>query len=234
MTSAASPRLRRHIVPSVLSADFANLARDVNLIQTGGAQSVQVDVMDGHFVPNLTVGPIVVEALRKASTIFLDLHLMIEHPLRYVEAFAKAGADLITVHYEACEDPAAALRAIRALGVKAGMAIRPKTSESVLWPLLGSLDLALVMTVEPGFGGQAFLPDMLPKVRSLRQHIDAGRLQCSLQVDGGINKKTAPQAAEAGADSLVAGSAVFGAPNPVDAFLELQKLIDLPSNTQVK
>jgi ribulose-phosphate 3-epimerase len=230
----ATQKLERRIVPSVLSADFANLARDVNLIHQGGAQSVQVDVMDGHFVPNITVGPIVVEALRKNTKIFLDLHLMIENPLKYIEAFAKAGADLITLHYEACSDPAEAIRQVKQLGVKAGMAIRPKTPETVLLPLLESLDLALVMTVEPGFGGQAFLPDMLTKVRTLRAKLGYENPRCLLQVDGGINVKTAGLAAEAGANSLVAGSAVFGAADPVKAFLDLQKLIDLPSNPQVK
>lgn len=224
----------RHIVPSVLSADFANLERDVKMIQAAGAQSVQIDVMDGHFVPNITVGPVVVEALRRQTTIFLDLHLMIENPLEYIGAFAKAGADLLTLHWEACSDPAAAVAAVKKLGVKAGLAIRPKTPADVLYPLLAKLDLALVMTVEPGFGGQAFMPEMLEKVRVLRHKIDAMGLPCQLQVDGGINAKTAALAAAAGATSLVAGSAVFGAPDPAAAFQNLEKLIDLPSKTQVK
>lgn len=226
--------MKRQIVPSVLSADFAYLARDVEMIRSAGAQSVQIDVMDGHFVPNITVGPVVVECLRKQTPIFLDLHLMIENPLDYISQFAKAGANLITVHYEACKDPAAVIAAVKKLGVQAGMAIRPKTAADVLIPLLPQLDMALVMTVEPGFGGQAFMPEMLTKVRQLRAEIDRKKLACHLQVDGGINAKTAPQAAEAGADSLVAGSAVFGKPDPKKAFQELQELVDFPSKPLVK
>jgi len=226
--------LKRRIVPSALSANFAYLARDVNFIQGAGAESVQIDVMDGHFVPNITVGPVVIESLRKETKIFLDVHLMIENPLRYLEPFAKAGSDLLTVHYEACQDPLVVIRDIKKLGAKAGMAIRPKTPANVLFPLLKDLDYALVMTVEPGFGGQAFVPDMLEKVRTLRRMIDDHHLDCELQVDGGINAKTAGLAAAAGATSLVAGSAVFGAANPEKAFLDLQKLVDLAAVGQVK
>jgi ribulose-phosphate 3-epimerase len=217
--------LERHIVPSLLSADFSNLAHDVKIIQEAGAESVQLDVMDGHFVPNITAGPVVLESLRKHSTIYLDVHLMIENPEKFIEVFAKAGASLLTVHYEACKDPASIIKQIKALGVDAGMAIRPKTSVSVFEPFLPLLDLALVMTVEPGFGGQAFMPDMLDKVRTLRAQIDQKGLSCRLQVDGGINSKTAVLAAQAGATSLVAGSAVFGAPDATQAFRSLQSLI---------
>ena len=223
------------IVPSVLSADFANLERDVRVVERAGAQSVQLDVMDGHFVPNITVGPVVVESLRKATRLFLDVHLMIENPGQYLEPFAKAGSDLITVHWEACgQDPRGVIARIKQLGARAGMAVRPKTPVDVLVPLLPELDLALVMTVEPGFGGQAFMSDMLPKVKFLRQKIDAERLSCHVQVDGGINRNTAPLAAGAGATSLVAGSAVFGQPDVPKAFQELQKLIDFSSKQQVK
>jgi ribulose-phosphate 3-epimerase len=168
---------------------------------------------------------VVVEALRKETTIFLDVHLMIENPLHYIGPFAKAGANLLTVHWEACQDPPAAVRAIRKLGVQAGIALRPKTGAEVLFPLLKELDYALVMTVEPGFGGQAFMPDMLEKVRILRRKIDEADLSCELQVDGGINKQTVGLAAQAGATSLVAGSAIFDASDPVQAFKDLQKLI---------
>ena len=225
LRSSASALPRKRIVPSALSASFAWLARDVNLIQKAGAESVQIDVMDGHFVPNITVGPVVVEALRRETTIFLDVHLMIENPLEYLEPFAKAGSNLLTVHWEACRDPLAVIHAIKKLGLKAGMAIRPKTGADVLFPLLKDLDYALVMTVEPGFGGQAFMPEMLGKVKVLRQRIDERRLPCELQVDGGINLQTAGLAAQAGATSLVAGSAVFGAPDPARAFQDLQKLV---------
>jgi ribulose-phosphate 3-epimerase len=230
-------KLKRRIVPSALSASFAWLARDINQIQKAGAQSVQIDVMDGHFVPNLTVGPVVIESLRQASSIFLDVHLMIENPLQYIAAFAKAGSNLLTVHWEAClpiQDPLAVIREIKKRGVLAGMAIRPKTGAEVLFPILQELDYVLVMTVEPGFGGQAFMPHMLDKVRLLRQKIDQAGLPCELQVDGGISLKTAALAAEAGATSLVAGSAIFGAPDPVQAFKDLQKLVDLPSQGRVQ
>jgi ribulose-phosphate 3-epimerase len=185
-------------------------------------------------VPNITIGPIVVEAIRKASPIYLDVHLMIENPDHYLEAFAKAGASLLTVHFEVCPNPRHTIQSIKRLGVHAGMAIRPKTAAHELEPYLPDLDLALVMTVEPGFGGQAFMPDMLPKVRFLREKIDQIGRRCTLQVDGGINRQTAPQAAEAGATSLVAGSAVYGQPDPQKAFRELQSLVDSPSKTQVK
>jgi len=230
--SPTMPKLQRRIVPSALSASFAWLARDVNLIQTAGAQSIQIDVMDGHFVPNITVGPAVVESLRKETTIFLDVHLMIENPLQYIGPFAKAGSNLLTVHWEAClpagrlaQDPLTVIREIKKLGVQAGMAIRPKTKADVLFPLLKELNYVLVMTVEPGFGGQVFLPEMLEKVRILRRKIDDAHLRCELQVDGGISRQTAGLAAEAGATSLVAGSAIFGAPDPVQAFRDLQKLV---------
>jgi len=218
--------VKRRIVPSLLSADFANLERDVHLVHNAGAESVQIDVMDGHFVPNITVGPLVVEAIRKVSPIYLDVHLMIEHPEKYLEVFAKAGANLLTVHWEACADPGAIIRMIKRFGVHAGLAIRPKTRVQEMEPFLKDIDLALVMTVEPGFGGQAFMPDMLPKVRWLREQIDHNRYSCELQVDGGINLKSAPLAAEAGATSLVAGSAVYAQSDPVAAFQELQTLIN--------
>ena len=223
--SSTPPRRQRRIVPSALSASFAWLSRDVNLIQSAGAQSVQIDVMDGHFVPNITVGPVVVESLRKETTLFLDVHLMIDNPLQYIGPFVKAGSDLLTAHWEACKDPLAVIHEIKKLGVQAGMAIRPKTPADVLFPLLKELDYVLVMTVEPGFGGQAFMPEMLEKVRILRRKIDDAHLRCELQVDGGISRQTAGPAAEAGATSLVAGSAIFGAADPAQAFKDLQKLV---------
>ncbi len=227
MIPNAGPPKRRpaRIVPSILSADFAHLSHAIKMVQEAGALSVQIDVMDGHFVPNITVGPVVIECLRKESSLFLDVHLMIENPLQYLDAFAKAGSDLLTVHWEACQVPLAVVREIKNHGLKAGVAIRPKTPVEVLFPLLKELDYALVMTVEPGFGGQAFMPNMLEKVRSLRQRLDEASLPCELQVDGGINSQTAPMAARAGATSLVAGSAIFGAPDPSRAFRELQKLV---------
>ncbi len=223
--NASMTKLKRRIVPSALSANFAYLSRDVKLIQEAGAESVQIDVMDGHFVPNITVGPVVIECLRKETSIFLDIHLMIENPLKFLVPFAKAGSNLLTVHWEACPDAQSVIREIKKLGIKAGMALRPKTPADVLFSILKELDYALVMTVEPGFGGQAFMPEMLDKVRKLRKRIDEEHLRCELQVDGGINKKTAVLAAQSGATSLVAGSAVFGAPDPAQAFRDLEKLI---------
>ncbi len=217
--------LKRRIVPSALSANFAQLSRDINLIQKAGAESVQIDVMDGHFVPNITVGPVVIEALRKETSIFLDVHLMIENPLKYVEVFARAGSNLLTLHFEACSNAKEAIQVVKKLGVQVGMAIRPKTQADVLFPLLDQLDYALVMTVEPGFGGQVFMPEMLEKVKALRARLDKSGKPCELQVDGGINLKTARSSAEAGATSLVAGSAVFGAKDPAQAFKEIQKLV---------
>ena len=223
---------RPHIVPSILSSDFGNLAEDVRIVQNAGAQSVQIDVMDGHFVPHITVGTDIVAALRKHSSIFLDVHLMIEKPWKYLEAFAQAGANLLTVHWEACPRPREVIRHIKKLGIKAGVAIRPKTSERVLFSLLPELDLVLVMTVEPGFGGQAFMPKMLNKVRTLRRRIQMRGYSCEIQVDGGINSKTAPLAVEAGATSLVAGSAVYGASDAAEAFRMLQSLVNgIPSTS---
>jgi ribulose-phosphate 3-epimerase len=217
----------RQIVPSVLSASFGHLAQDVRVVQDAGAKSVQIDVMDGHFVPNITVGPVVIETLRPETTLFLDVHLMIENPLKFAAAFAKAGADLLTLHWEACPEPLKAIQEVKKLGVRVGMAIRPKTKVDVLYPLLSELDVVLVMTVEPGFGGQAFMPEMLEKVRLLRQRLGP-KSTTQIQVDGGINAKTAPLAAQAGADSMVAGSAVYGQPDVPSAFRQLQTLIDLP------
>ena len=216
--SPTTPVYPPHIVPSILSADFGNLTQSVRTVQAAGARSVQVDVMDGQFVPNITVGPIVVAALRKQTSVFLDVHLMIEKPWNFIEAFAQAGAGLLTVHWEACPRPREVIRRIKKLGVRAGVAIRPRTPERVLFPLLSELDIALVMTVEPGFGGQAFMPKMLNKVRVLKRRIQMRGYRCEIQVDGGINAKTAALAVEAGATSLVAGSAVFGFPDPADAF----------------
>ena len=232
--SPTTPLFQARVVPSILSADFGNLTQSVRTVQAAGARSVQIDIMDGHFVPNITVGPVVVAALRKQTSVFLDVHLMIEKPWNFIEAFAQAGAGLLTVHWEACPRPREVIRRIKKLGVKAGMAIRPRTPERVLFSLLRELDIALVMTVEPGFGGQMFMPKMLNKVRVLRRRIQMHGYRCEIQVDGGINLKTAPLAVEAGATSLVAGSAVFNTPDPADAYRKLQSLIDFPVGPQVK
>ena len=199
------------IAPSILSADFANLGRDIQRIDS--ADYVHVDVMDGLFVPNISIGIPVVKSIRPVTALPLDVHLMIERPERYVEQFCDAGADIVTCHVEADteENIHLALKKIHAKGKKAGVVVKPKTPASAVLPFIGEVELILVMTVEPGFGGQKFMPDMMDKVRTLRRWIDARNPACELEVDGGIDPATAPVAVEAGANVLVAGSAVYGA-----------------------
>ncbi len=199
------------IAPSILSADFADLKRDIQ--RTSSADYLHVDVMDGAFVPNITIGMPVVKSIRSCTDMFLDVHLMIDKPVRYAEAFARAGADLITVHLEA-DLPARiadALRIIGDCGVKRAVALRPITKAEAVLPYIEELDLVLVMTVEPGFGGQKFMESQLDTIRQVRSIIEKYNPACELEVDGGINARTAPLAVEAGANVLVAGSAVYGA-----------------------
>ena len=207
------------VSPSILSADFAKLGADVEDIKRGGADYVHVDVMDGIFVPNISIGIPVVKSLRKATDMFLDVHLMIDRPHRYVEEFCKAGADLVVFHVEADQpqDLQTAIDLVKAQGKKVGLSVKPRTPASVLIPYVHQLDLILVMTVEPGFGGQKFMNDMLPKIAEIREMIEAVNPACELEVDGGIDANTAPLVKEAGANVLVAGSAVFNKSDRAEA-----------------
>jgi len=198
------------IVPSILSADFARLGEQVREAEAAGADGIQIDVMDGHFVPNITVGPLVVEAVRRVTRLPLEAHLMIENPDRYVADFATAGADLIIVHQEVSPHLQRIVQHIKDLGKRAGVAINPATPVMVLEEILECLDLVLVMTVNPGFGGQEFIPGTLPKLRRVRQMLAQRGLACDLEVDGGIHAVTAPLVVAAGANVLVVGNAIFG------------------------
>lgn len=206
----APPAPSVKIAPSILSADFGKLAEEVAAVERAGADWVHVDVMDGRFVPNITIGPVVVKAVRKATRLPVDVHLMIVEPERYVQDFAEAGADLISVHVEPSFHLARTLQQIRALGKKAGVVLNPHTPPDAVEYVLELCDLVLVMSVNPGFGGQAFMPQVLPKLAAIRKMIDARGLDVELEVDGGVARGTARQVVEAGARVLVAGSAVYG------------------------
>jgi ribulose-phosphate 3-epimerase len=198
------------IAPSILSADFARLGEQVAEAVQGGADYIHVDVMDGHFVPNITIGPLIVEAIRPITSLPVDVHLMIEAPERYVGDFAQAGADIITVQWEACPHLHRVIQAIKDLGgVKAGVAVNPATPVVSLADILADLDLVLIMSVNPGFGGQTFIPNTIRKLHALRQMMGEQEASCEVEVDGGINAETAPGVIGAGAEVLVAGSAVF-------------------------
>jgi ribulose-phosphate 3-epimerase len=211
------------IAPSILSADFGRLAEEVREIEKAGADWVHVDVMDGRFVPNITIGPLVVKAVRKATTLPLDCHLMIVEPEKYVEDFAAAGADTITVHVEASPHLHRTLGHIKSLGKRAGVVLNPSTHEDTLRYVIDQADLILVMSVNPGFGGQSFIPEVLPKVKAIRKMIDASGRKIDLEIDGGISEKTARIAAEAGARAFVAGNAIFTQKNYAEAIATLRR-----------
>src|SRR5438270_1023319 len=208
------------IVPSILSADFARLGEQVQEAEKAGADRIQVDVMDGHYVPNITVGPMVIEALRPYTSLPIEAHLMIERPELYIPQFAQAGADYIIVHVETCPHLHRTIQQIRDEGKKAAVALNPSTPLVALEEIVSYVDMVLVMTVNPGFGGQEFIHSMLSKIRRLRSLLDTQNLDCDIEVDGGIHEQTAPLVVEAGANVLVAGSAVYDAPDGVAAAIK--------------
>ena len=211
------------LASSILSADFTRLGEEIAACENAGADWIHVDVMDGHFVPNMTLGPLVVEACRRATKLPLDVHLMIEKPENQIEAFAHAGASRLTVHVETCPNLHRTIQQIQSLGVKAGVTFNPATPAVMLKEVLSLVDLVLVMTVNPGFGAQAFLPEMLPKIAEIRQMLDKVNSHAWLEVDGGVSEKTIPALANAGADAFVAGNAVFKHPGGIAAGIKALK-----------
>lgn len=210
------------IAPSILSADFSKLGEEIKDVERGGADWIHIDVMDGHFVPNITIGPLIVEAVRPITKLTLDVHLMIENPDQYIEAFAKAGADYITVHAEACTHLHRTIQLIKSYGVKAGVVLNPATPPSVLDYVLEDLDLVLLMTVNPGFGGQAFIPSVLDKIEKVRNMIDEKGLSIDIEIDGGVNPETARLCVERGATVLVAGSAIYNKEDRKQAIADIR------------
>ena len=210
------------VAPSLLSCDFAKMGEEVVRVDQAGADLIHLDVMDGHFVPNITIGPGIVSAVRPFTKLPFDVHLMIDDPLDYIDAFANAGADIITFHIEARSDPLATIERIRQKGIKAGLVIKPKTPVEAVFPYLDQLYMVLVMTVEPGFGGQSFMADMMPKVTALKNECKKRELDVLIEVDGGISEKTVGAAAAAGADICVSGTGVFKAKDMKEAIRFLQ------------
>jgi ribulose-phosphate 3-epimerase len=213
----------KKIAPSILSADFARLGDEVRAVTAAGADYIHVDVMDGHFVPNITIGPLVVDAVRRVTDLPLDVHLMIENPDLYIPDFAKAGSDIIVVHAEATNHLHRTVQLIKSFGKKAGVSLNPATPLNVLDYILEELDLVLLMTVNPGFGGQSFIEACLPKIHALRAMLDKRGLETELEVDGGVKTDNIDRIAHAGADVFVAGSAVFGSPDYAATIAELKR-----------
>lgn len=218
----------KKIAPSILSADFSKLGDEIRAIEAGGADYVHIDVMDGHFVPNITIGPLIVEAARRVTELPLDVHLMIENPDQYIPDFAAAGADIIVVHAEAVNHLHRTVQLIKSLGKKAGVSLNPATPLNVLEYVLVDLDLVLLMTVNPGFGGQSFIDATLPKIHALRAMLDKRGSEAELEVDGGVKLSNIAQISHAGADVFVAGSAVFGTDDYAKTITELKRLAHEP------
>lgn len=210
------------IAPSILSADFSKLGEEIKDVERGGADYIHVDVMDGHFVPNITIGPLIVEAIRPVTKLPLDVHLMIENPDAYIEAFAKAGADYITVHAEACRHLHRTIHYIKSFGVKAGVVLNPATPVNAIEHVIEDINMVLLMSVNPGFGGQKFIPSVLPKIAAVKEMADSKGFEIEIEVDGGVNEETAKQCIEAGANVLVAGSAIYNQPDRTKAIAALK------------